>query len=156
MVSKTDKFNTVIVCGGRDWILLHHAENVRRALSRWAYKYGIAHVVSGGAKGADSLAFQWATAAGIPATAVPADWKRYGDAAGVIRNRHMLAMFPPDAVLAFAGGSGTADMVALAHGEGRPVWVWREQWAEPDWELLPSSSPKTLQLELPLWGETEH
>lgn len=150
-----DKLNTVLVCGGRDWELPHHAETVRRALTRWAYQYGIAHVVTGEATGVDSLAFQWATTVGIAATGVPAEWKRYGDAAGPIRNRRMLAMFPPDAVLAFAGGRGTADMIALAHGEGIPVWVWREEWVEPGWQLLQPETSKTLQLTLPLW-DTEH
>jgi hypothetical protein len=48
------------------------------------------------------------------------DWKRYGNAAGPIRNQRMLE-WGPDLVVAFAGGTGTAGMVALARAAGVPV-----------------------------------
>jgi len=37
----------------------------------------------------------------------------------------MLAEGEPDAVLAFPGGRGTADMVRRAKRAGVPVWEWR-------------------------------
>jgi hypothetical protein len=49
-----------------------------------------------------------------------ADWRKYGAAAGPIRNQRMLEG-PPDIVVAFAGGKGTADMVQRARAAGIAV-----------------------------------
>ena len=46
-------------------------------------------IVSGGAKGADSLAARYANERGFPFVEFPADWERYGRKAGYIRNRKM-------------------------------------------------------------------
>lgn len=43
-------------------------------------------VVSGGAKGADSLAEIYASDIGLKLTVFPADWEKHGKAAGPIRN----------------------------------------------------------------------
>jgi hypothetical protein len=60
----------------------------------------------GGARGADALAKDWAmTHPDIVRFECKADWKRYGPAAGPIRNQRMLD-WSPDLVVAFAGGKG--------------------------------------------------
>jgi hypothetical protein len=51
---------------------------------------------------------------------IKANWRKYGPAAGPIRNQQMLD-WGPDLVVAFAGGTGTAGMVALARAAGVPV-----------------------------------
>jgi YspA, cpYpsA-related SLOG family len=77
--------------------------------------------MQGGARGADALAKDWAmTHPDIKRFEIKADWKRYGNAAGPIRNQRMLE-WGPDLVVAFAGGTGTAGMVALARAAGVPV-----------------------------------
>jgi hypothetical protein len=43
------------------------------------------------------------------------DWKTHGKAGGPIRNQMMLDDYKPQVVIAFPGGSGTADMVRRAH-----------------------------------------
>ena len=52
---------------------------------------------------------------GMQVMAVPADWDKYGKAAGPIRNRHMFRLGKPDLVLAFhkdiTKSRGTNDMV---------------------------------------------
>jgi hypothetical protein len=57
---------------------------------------------------------------------VPADWTKYGKAAGPIRNQEMLDM-DPDLVLAFHSdldnSKGTKDMVARARKKGVKVIV---------------------------------
>ena len=84
-------------------------------------------VVHGAARGADSLAARWVKAmqdAGyenVYEEPFPADWKRYGKAAGPIRNKQMLTEARPDLVLAFPGGRGTADMVRQARQAGVEV-----------------------------------
>lgn len=108
----------LIVCGGRDWA---DAGAVNRVLSVAHERRNIAMIITGGAKGADSLAARWAHANGVPYLTVPANWERFGDAAGPIRNQWMLDQVV-DGVIAFPGGRGTAHMVGIANNAGVPVW----------------------------------
>lgn len=86
----------------------------------------------GDATGADQGLGAWAEARGIPVLPFPADWSRYGDAAGPIRNADMLAgrhpqgeVPRPELVVALPGGAGTADMVRKAQAAGVPVYDLR-------------------------------
>lgn len=79
---------------------------------------GATEVVHGDARGADKCA-KWAAEEmlGIPCHTHPADWDRYGKAAGSIRNQEMLDKHPDiGMVLAFPlpGSIGTWDMVGRA------------------------------------------
>jgi hypothetical protein len=101
----------VLVCGGRDF--------ADRPLLNWIL--GALHqtrtfslVIHGRQRGADSLADEWAVEARIPVLRIPANWDAFGHAAGPIRNAEMLRVGKPDLVVAFPGGSGTADMVSRA------------------------------------------
>lgn len=78
----------------------------------------ITEIISGMARGADSLAAEWATKFGFPLQKFPADWKKYGKAAGSIRNQQMLDEGKPDLVIAFPGGTGTRDMIKKANKAG--------------------------------------
>lgn len=111
----------LIVCGGREY---NNADAVNRALSAAHERTGIAMIITGGAKGADSLAARWAHANAIPYLTVPANWEKHGDAAGPIRNQIMLDMMGEmlDGVIAFPGGRGTAHMCKIAREAGFPVW----------------------------------
>jgi predicted Rossmann-fold nucleotide-binding protein len=103
----------VIVCGGRsfrDYPRLAKALNNR----------GITEIIEGGASGADQCANRWAYWNLIRCTRVRADWGTYGRAAGPLRNAEMLKL-KPDLVIAFPGGSGTANMVAQARAAGIEV-----------------------------------
>lgn len=62
----------------------------------------------------------WAIGAGIKATPFPAKWSTYGNAAGPIRNQEMVDT-KPDIVVAFPGGTGTADAVRRARSAGIEV-----------------------------------
>jgi hypothetical protein len=95
------------------WAILHRIEQERG---------GIAVIIQGGARGADEHARTWAKDRGIPVETYAADWKQYGRAAGPIRNGVMLAESRPDGVVAFPGGSGTADCVRQAKALGLKVW----------------------------------
>lgn len=109
----------VIVCGGRDF---DNVSAVRHALTAAHAKRPITLLIEGGATGADKLARQWAQSVEVQCVTEQADWKRYGPAAGPIRNRVMLEKHKPDAVIAFPGGTGTADMVTIARHAGVKVW----------------------------------
>ena len=80
-------------------------------------------IVTGGARGADAFAADYAKERGLELTVFPANWKRYGRAAGPIRNREMLdyAMQTiKPLVIAFWDGRsrGTAQMLELAKQNG--------------------------------------
>lgn len=101
-----------LVCGGRDYRCRATVFAVLDRLasdSPWPLV-----IIHGAARGADTLAAQWAKARGCEAVAFPADWERHGKAAGYLRNQQMLEEGKPDMVVAFAGGRGTAHMVRMA------------------------------------------
>lgn len=104
----------VIVCGGRDYA---DKEAITAELSMLPPGTVVVH---GGAPGTDSIAGEVAKALGLTVEAHPADWQRWGRAAGPRRNAEMLAM-GADLVVAFPGGRGTADMVRRAQAAGVPV-----------------------------------
>ena len=104
----------VLVCGGRDYA---DADYLRCVLS----ELPVTVLIEGEAPGADTLARLWAQRRGILIDRYPADWDRYGKAAGPIRNQQMLDEGKPDLVVAFPGGHGTADMVRRARAAGIAV-----------------------------------
>ena len=110
----------VLVCGGRNF-------NDALTLGSWLggihKDHGITQIIHGGARGADTMAGQFAKWAKIPVRVFPADWKRDGKAAGPIRNSQMLSEGKPDLVVAFDGGKGTADMIAKARKAGVRVVI---------------------------------
>ncbi len=82
-------------------------------------------LIHGAARGADSLAQDWAHRRGVPDLPFPIaeeEWDAIGPAAGPRRNSRMLIEGKPDGVLAFPGNRGTADMVKQADRAGVPVW----------------------------------
>lgn len=114
----------VLVCGGRDY---QDHNKVYEQLNAALDHYGLPFVViHGGAEGADKFAELWAASAGATRGAhsalVRARWSHLGKGAGHQRNAAMLAL-TPDFVLAFPGGTGTADMVFRARQAGVPVYV---------------------------------
>ena len=110
----------VIVCGGRTYA--NEAEVARR-LGAFHARHGIECIIHGGSRGLDRLASRWGERNGIPTRAYLAEWDRYGDAAGPIRNRAMLLQESPDAVIAFPGFKGTADMIRQARLAGVQVFL---------------------------------
>src|SRR6187551_1734503 len=84
----------------------------------------VTEVVSGGAWGADYLGEVWAEGNGLPIMRFPADWDKYGRAAGPIRNRKMAEH--ADAVVLLPGGKGTASMAKEAAKAGIIIYDWRE------------------------------
>jgi hypothetical protein len=117
----------VLVCGGRDYTgyeklkktLYPYVDKARSTQSQITF-------IQGEAKGADFLCKVFALDElvyhdGLILESYPADWKKYGKAAGGIRNQQMLDEGKPDIVVAFPGGSGTADMVRRARKAGVEV-----------------------------------
>lgn len=107
----------IIVCGGRDFC---DRKLLFEFLDQLHTKSPITLLIHGGAKGADTLAGEWAFERRITVQVHRADWSAHGKAAGPIRNREMLAT-KPDFVVASPGGKGTADMIKAAKSAGVPV-----------------------------------
>lgn len=109
----------LIVCGGRDFC---DRDFVYAMLDVCHKRNGIACVIHGAARGADTIAADWCVARGVHAEAFPADWDKHGKAAGALRNQRMLDEGRPDGIIAFPGGRGTADMVRRGLSTGVKVW----------------------------------
>lgn len=110
----------VLICGGRE--LDHHAVAAWLEDNREGpYLRDATIILHGKARGADRGAGLFAKRRGITCLAYPAKWKKFGKAAGPIRNQQMLDEGKPDRVIAFPGGDGTADMVARALDADIPV-----------------------------------
>lgn len=71
-------------------------------------------IISGGARGADRLAENFAENLGIKCTVIKPDWGRYGKAAGIIRNQSIIDA--ADMVVAFWDGhsKGTKNSIDRA------------------------------------------
>lgn len=106
----------VLVCGGRNFknkgLVFHALDNL---------PVNITKIVNGAASGADKLSTLWAKERNIKYQEYPANWKKWGRAAGIRRNAEMLALEKIDVVVAFPGGKGTADMVRRAKEAGVKV-----------------------------------
>lgn len=116
----------VIVCGGRDyndvpalWRRLDLIDRERGPIIRLAD--GASDDVTGPYIGADYWSHMWAQARGVRTERYRAECKRHGRAAGPIRNGRMLMTETPDAVIAFPGGNGTANMIQQAREAGVEV-----------------------------------
>jgi predicted Rossmann fold nucleotide-binding protein DprA/Smf involved in DNA uptake len=83
----------------------------------------VTFIISGGAIGADRLARRYAGEHGLELHEHLPDWKRFGRAAGQIRNR--LIIDDADAVLAFWDGSskGTLGGLEYARRRGKQIVV---------------------------------
>lgn len=109
----------VAVCGGRNF---RHYGLVCSALNAVHKRHGITLLIHGGCTGADQFSAEWAEGLDIPTRAYPAEWEKHGRRAGPLRNQEMVEHGKPDALVAFPGGWGTADMVARAMAAKIPVW----------------------------------
>lgn len=89
-------------------------------------------VISGGAKGVDTVAIQAAQLRGLETLVYPADWGLYGKGAGMIRNGEIIKD-GLDMVAAFWDGksSGTGDMIERARQAGIPVVRNPKQFVMP-------------------------
>ena len=119
---------TFLVCGGRDYA---DRDTLDREMSRFVTPHLEAgddvEIIHGAARGADTLAGDWAGARGLTVTPVPADWNRYGaKRAGFLRNTEMAVRLSSrrdqanvrTAVLGFPGGPGTRMMLDIAKSFG--------------------------------------
>lgn len=130
----------VMVTGGRDYRDYEYVAKVLAAeLHSGEAKYLGQQfaVIQGGATGADRLAKEWCEQMGIPCFECKANWKRYSNSAGPIRNGWILGL-PVAKVIAFPGDKGTRNAVEQAYRNHIPVQV--EKPAEHKWDALAYSA----------------
>lgn len=111
----------VIVAGGRDFNDYERLEQVLNHLLK--HKLPDVEIVSGKARGADTLGERYAHTLGLPVKAFPANWNAYGKSAGYRRNKEMAEY--ADACVVFWDGSskGSKHMIDLALTHGLPTRV---------------------------------
>jgi hypothetical protein len=120
----------VMVTGSRHW----KDENaIRHMLDQYDRPGNV--LIQGGAKGADTLAYEyWTKHLQLPSITVPAPWKRAARAAGPMRNRTMVignslaphAVIVPTVVVAYPieGGRGTQNAMKYAYEAEIGVQIW--------------------------------
>lgn len=101
-------------------------ELLRKALFSQYYFYiafNNLEIVSGAADGADRLGEKYAKENNLKLTRFPADWKKYGKAAGPIRNRQMAEYADQAIVFWDAHSKGTLNMIQTMRKLGKKVNV---------------------------------
>ncbi len=123
-----------IVCGPRDFF---DYQIVCAAIKKSGFE--ITEVVSGKAKGVDTLGEQWARENSVPVKEFPAEWKNlkqegakvkknawggdYNSNAGFFRNG-VMAKYGEALIAIKTGSGGTGDMIKKMKAEGKPVFSY--------------------------------
>ena len=117
----------VVIAGSRD---ITDYDILLKAIKECPFE--ITEVISGRARGVDTLGEKYAEDYGLKLHLFPADWKKYRNAAGPIRNAQMADF--ADVVLCVWDGksSGTKDMMNQAKKRGLPLYVFKVDPDTPD------------------------
>ena len=111
----------VAVVGGREFT---DRTTMFYVLDKYNEHFGINSIVSGGARGADTLAEVYAHEKQISLVVYPAEWDKYGKKAGFIRNVTIAENC--DVVIAFPTDTskGTWHTITIAKKMNKPVYVF--------------------------------
>lgn len=114
----------LLICGDREWKDINPIYSCIRS-------FNPDFIVEGECKGADLMAKSAAKNLGFKDENIlkfPADWDRYGDAAGPIRNSQMLIEAKPDVVVGFHDNikisKGTKHMLGISVKAGVPTFLY--------------------------------
>lgn len=119
----------IIIAGGRDF--LDYLKMYIEMNTIIQTIHDDIEIISGCAKGADTLGMRYAAVTKIPCAKFPADWDKFGNRAGFIRNEEMAKYSISDnskgVLVAFWDGKskGTANMIKLAEKYGLETHVIR-------------------------------
>ena len=102
----------VLVCGDRNWTDEKTIEDFIKTLPKDTV------IIEGEASGADTITRKVAEGYGLEVLKFPAEWNKYGRAAGPIRNSKMIDEGKPNIVVAFhnnlSKSKGTKNMIEQA------------------------------------------
>lgn len=108
----------ILICGDRNW---ENIEVIRFHMEKLQRLYGNYTLIHGAARGADTIAGKVGEELGLTVESYPANWSKYGKAAGPIRNKEMLDS-GIDLVIAFhprlEDSKGTRNMYKIAVNSG--------------------------------------
>lgn len=110
----------VIIAGSR---CFNDYEYLKKCMDFYLKNQKDVVVLCGEAHGADTLGKRYAQERGFSVLSFPADWRRFGRAAGPVRNRAMSAQADACVVFWVGGSPGSASMVAEARRAGLALRV---------------------------------
>jgi len=119
----------VCICGDRNYTCI---ENIEKEILLLKEKYNDnLLIITGKCQGVDNLAERVSIKHNIKHIEYPADWKKYGKAAGPIRNKQMIQEGKPELVIAFHNNikhsKGTKNMVNQCLAENIEVILIEEK-----------------------------
>ena len=120
-------YNTVAVVGSRYFSNKKYMYEKLNELVLEGVINGNTIIISGGAKGADTLAQEWANEMDKPFILFPAEWEKYGKRAGPIRNSQIVDQ--SNTVIAFPSKTsiGTWDTINKARKKNKHVRIY-DDW----------------------------
>ena len=108
--------NILLIAGSRDF---NDYELLCRHMNHVLQKHRIDEIISGGARGADSLGERYAKEHNIPFKLFPANWDLYGKRAGYLRNVEM-GKYCKAALIFWDGESkGTQHMINILKAKNK-------------------------------------
>lgn len=112
----------IIVAGSRDF---RNYSQLKTELDLFLLDYTDIHIVCGEARGADALGRRYAIEHSYPVLSFPAEWDKYGKAAGARRNLEMAKV--ADALIVFWDGlsKGTQNMIGQMQKLNKPYKIIR-------------------------------
>ena len=117
----------VIIAGGRDFDDYEYMSTKLNELFKDQNMFNnkAIKVISGMAKGADTLGIRYADEHKLTKILFPANWKVYPRIAGFLRNNDMLSIATH--LIAFWDGksSGTKHMIDITQEKGIPTWIFK-------------------------------
>lgn len=137
----------VAIIGSRDFTDYELLKNYLKDIN-------ITQIISGGAKGADSLAERYAHENNIPVQIFKPDWNKYGRVAGIVRNKQIVEA--AEMVIAFwdSKSRGTKNSIAAARKMNKEVLVIEFQKVlnifNTQYQLLSMPFFKLLQFDVPI------
>ena len=116
----------VIIAGGRDFDDYEYMSTKLDELFKDpnTFNNNTIKVISGMAKGADTLGIQYADENKLTKILFPANWKEYPRIAGFLRNNDMLSIATHLIAFWDRKSNGTKHMIEIAQMKGIPVWVF--------------------------------
>lgn len=122
MLEKSGRGTLKVVIAGSRGITDYNLVEVAIAQS----DFSIGEVVSGCARGVDTLGERWAKSANIPIKQFWPDWGRFGRAAGKYRNSEMAAYADAAIILWDGESKGTLDMIHRMRCQKKRCEVYNE------------------------------
>lgn len=107
----------LLVSGSRGWCDDATTTLIHSKLNEFHEKDCITTLISGHAKGGDTIAEQWANKMGIPIEIHKPDWKQYGRSAGMMCNIKMINA--ADYVVAFWDGTSKGTKHAMDYAASK-------------------------------------